>query len=373
MHEVIRGYNPLMLPQFFHERPEWPHWRWSREALTAPQDAVVRAAADFRAASRLLAPATELGLSAVVDEAHRTSLIEGERLDREEIRTSLIRRQNLLPPLPRQDARIAGLLEMTLDARRPRPMTPERLKQWHAWLFAGLAPGSFQVGEYRTDQHGPMQIISHRTAEPRVVYEAPPATQVEDDIDQLLSWLQADAEPDPFVRAGVAHLWFEAIHPFEDGNGRIGRSLVDWILNIGTPDAPLPISLSVTLHAHQAEYYAALDQAVRGDGEITPWLCWFLTQLETEMRRADAEMKLRVMAETLRVQLEAGGANERQLAGLNRMARDWIGHMTTLKWGKLHHCSAATAQRDLAELVAMGFLIPVGKGRSAGYVLRSET
>lgn len=361
-----------MLPQFFHERPEWPRWRWSREALTALQDAVARAANDLRAASRMLAPSTELGISVVVDEAHRTSLIEGERLDREEIRASLIRRQNLLPPLPRQDARIAGLLEMTLDARRPQTMSHQRLKQWHAWLFDGLAPDSFEVGEYRTDRHGPMQIISHRTAEPRVVYEAPPAAQVEGDIDQLLTWLESAAEPDPFVRAGVAHLWFEAIHPFEDGNGRIGRSLVDWILNFGIPESPLPISLSVTLHAHQAEYYAALDQAVRGDGEITPWLRWFLTQLETEIRRADAEMKRRVMTDTLRVQLVAGGANERQLAGLDRMARDWVGHMTTLKWSKLHRCSAATAQRDLAELVAMGFLIPVGKGRSAGYVLRSE-
>lgn len=358
-----------MNPAFFHESPAWPHWRWSADALTPCLQALHAAYFDLLAAQRESSPEAGYGLRVIVDEAHRTSLIEGERLDREEIRASLVRRQNLLPPLPRQDARIAGLLEMALDARKSGPITHARLKQWHTWLFSGLAPDSFQIGAYRTDHSGPMQIISHRLSEPRVVYEAPAAHRLEHDMDRLLDWLTRETEPDLFLRAGVAHLWFEAIHPFEDGNGRIGRSLVDWILSQHPAGGAVPLSLSFTLHAHQSAYYAALDQAVRGDGEISFWLDWFLSQIHEEVGRSRTELERRIRWQRTRFQLHEQGANERQINGLERMHLDWVGHMTTQKWGTINRCSAATAQRDLSELVNGGFLTPVGKGRSAGYVL----
>lgn len=338
-----------------------------------------------RMQGRLLAKASLVGLAdqptfeaaAYEEEALHTALIEGERLDRDSVRSSVARQLGLdragAPPHARSvDGLVAMLLDATRNARAP--VTLERLCGWQAALFpTGFSgPHRIAVGVVRSGSE-PMRVVSGAWGRPTVHFEAPPSAVLPDELARFLSWLEAPpAGGDGLVRAGLAHLRFVTIHPFDDGNGRVTRALTDLVLARDEGSPTRLWSLSAQIEQERERYHEALQSAQRGIGDVTVWLTWFLGCVARAIGRAEASVD-RVLAK-LRFWAHHPhhACNERQRKIMDRMLQagpdGFEGGMTTRKATALTGASRATAQRDLAELVAWGLLRPLpARGRSAAY------
>ncbi|PPQ34244.1 Fic family protein [Rhodopila globiformis] len=369
------------LADFIWQHPDWPRFRWSADRL-------LPAVADARflhgrligtMAAAGLATRQQAELTAATDDAVATSAIEGEALPPASVRSSIARRLGLPDDgLTPRDSRVEGVAGMVLDATRNcrQPLTVERLFSWHRALFAVMRPSleaPIDVGRWRTDARGRMQVVSatYRGGKtPRVHFEAPPADRVAAGMKRFIAWFNGDAEDlDALLRAAIAHLWFVTIHPFDDGNGRIGRAIMDMaIARAEPPGGQRFYSLSSAILRQRRGYYAALEQAQRGDLDITPWLLWFLQCHQTAVR--DAERTARRVIEVARFWPSVEPVNARQRKALAKLLDEWEGLMTTRKWAAINAVSADTAQRDIADLVSRGVLVPNRKGgRSTGYVL----
>lgn len=353
--------------------------RWNAEQCLAPL-AEVR-----RAQGRLLGKAEGLGIelgrelqiAALVDEAVTTSAIEGETLDRDSVRSSVVRRLGVPSAgLSQPQRRVDGLVELLVDAtaHASAPLTEERLKGWHAALFPTGHSGirRIVVGDWRAGPE-PMQVVSGRPGRETVHFEAPPADRVPGEIGRFLSWWVHGGPPDDgILRAGLAHLWLVTIHPFEDGNGRIARAVADMALarDEGTPTRLW--SLSPQIQAERARYYEELQRAQHGDGEITPWLLWFTRCVHGAIAYADGELD-KVLAKAHFWQKQGGvSLNERQVKVMNRLLDagpgGFEGGLTTRKYVAMTRTSRATAQREIAVLVSKGLLARrPGGGRSTSY------
>ena len=318
-------------------------------------------------------------LTAATNDAVATSAIEGEELPPANVRSSIARRLGLPDAgLAPEDSRVEGVAEMVLDATHNcrRPLTQERLFGWHRALFASPRPSleaPVDVGRWRTDAHGPMQVVSgayRGSKAPRVHFEAPPAGRVAAEMTQFIEWFAANPKDlDALVRAAIAHLWFVTIHPFDDGNGRIGRAIADMAIAQAEPTGGQRFySLSSAILRQRRAYYMALERAQRGNLDITEWLLWFLQCHRQAVRHAESAAQ-RVI-DIARFWPSVEPVNTRQRKALGKLLDDWEGLMTTRKWAAINGVSADTAQRDIADLVARGILVPNEKGgRSTGYTL----
>lgn len=373
--------------RFIHELPGWPGLTWNAGALT-------NALASLRhRQGRLIGRMEALGFE-TRDEANvvvltrdvvESSAIEGERLDPSEVRSSIARRLGIaiggLSAAPSQ--RVDGLVEVMLDAtqRADAPLTKERLWGWHAALF----PTGFSslrritVGTWRTAEAGPMQVVSGPVGRERLHFEAPEAERLPDEMDRFLSWFEAARYPetmavplDPVITAAVAHFWFVTIHPFEDGNGRIARAIADMALARADGTPRRFYSLSSQLMAERKDYYHELEQAQRGELDITQWISWFLECLERAILRADELIAGVLRRAKIWRRAEEGhpSINARQRAILERLLGDFKGNLTTSKYATLAKCSNDTALRDVEDLIKRGLLARnPGGGRSTSYRL----
>jgi Fic family protein len=375
--------SPETQPSFWiWQSATWPKLRFDWETL-APGLARAR----FQQ-GRLLGLAEAIGsaeLSLVQGdiwsgEAVATAAIEGEELDLKTVRSSVARRLGIArdPTAPvRED--VEGLLDIMEDAAGnwDSELSEERLFRWQGALFPrGYSSlRSLATGRYRIHDE-PMQIVSGPVDRETVHYEAPPSNVVPVEMRKFLDWFNASrntSEGNGIARAGIAHVWFESIHPFEDGNGRVGRAIVDMAL---AQEAQFPYRLhgvSMELQRQQSAYYDALNAAQRGDGDITNWLRWFIDTFVTA-----SQMSVRLIDESLiraRFWSEHRGVavNARQRKVLDKLLEAgpgrFEGGMTPRKYVSLTHASAVTASRDLAELVAHGLLVRAGSGRSTRYDL----
>ena len=362
---------------YIWEQGDWPRFRWNAEALIAPLgEARLKQ-------GRLLGRMQALGfdlqleaqLQALTAEAVKTSDIEGEVLDAASVRSSLARRlgapEALTAPV---DRRAEGLAEMLLDATRNHraPLTAGRLFAWQAALFptgySGLA--RLRLGAWRDDAGGPMQVVSGAIGRERVHYEAPPAARLEAEMAAFLGWFETPAAMDGLLKAGLAHLWFVTIHPFEDGNGRIARAIADLALARSEGSPQRFYSLSSQIRRERADYYARLEATQKGDLDVTAWLAWFLASLGRALDGAEAEMAgvLR-KAEFWRAR-QGLDLNPRQRLVLNRWLDGFEGRLTAPKWAILAKCSPATAQRDIADLLDKGVLVRnPGGSKNTSYTL----
>lgn len=316
-------------------------------------------------------------------EAVATAAIEGELLSLASVRSSVARRLGIAPDfvaaIPRN---VEGLLDVMESAAADwdSDLTEERLGRWHAALFPaeGTALRRIATGRYRTHED-PMQIVSGPAGRETVHYEAPPSAAVRAEMRSFLDWFnrKRDDPLDGILRAGLAHVWFESVHPYEDGNGRIGRAVIDMAL---AQDAHAPTRLhgiSAELRRRQAEYYDALNRAQRGTGDVTDWLAWFTDAFTAACRASatlvdEALVRARFWADHRNAAL-----NERQRKAVNRMLEAgpgrFEGGLTQRKYVGLTGASPATASRDIGALVKEGLLVPgVGAGRSAHYNLAIE-
>jgi len=361
---------------YIHELPDWPNLRWSDEQLAQPLAAV------RHRQGRLIGHMEALGfplreeavLQALTEDVIKSSEIEGEVLDREQVRSSIARRLGMdIGGLVEADRNVEGVVEMMLDATQnyAQPLTAERLFGWHAALFPTGRSGMSRitVGAWRTAEAGPMQVVSGPIGRERVHYEAPASERLDTDMSRFLDWFET-ATPDPVLKAGIAHLWFVTIHPFDDGNGRIARAIADLALARAEGTAQRFYSMSAQIRTERKAYYDMLERAQKGDIDITPWLLWFIGCLDRAFDGAEIILAS-VMRKARFWEYVAGQPlNERQRKVINRLLDGFEGKLTNAKWAALTKASSDTALRDINDLMQRGILVkdPAG-GRSTSYSL----
>jgi Fic family protein len=363
---------------FIHEKKGWPNFSWDAAAVL-PVLAATR-----HAQGLLLGRMRSLGfdfqveatLRVLTSDVVRSSAIEGNRLDADEVRSSIARRLGIPDGGVRRSNRdVEGIVEVSLDATRNAvsPISADRLRGWHAALFpvgySGTRP--IAVGTWRPVEAGLMQVVSGPIGREVVHFEAPPAERVPAEMDRFLEWCNAPETIDPVLRAAVAHLWFVTIHPFEDGNGRLARALADLMLARADGCGERFYSMSTQIEAERKDYYRMLEQTQRGDLDITHWMTWFLGCLTRAIERAES-LTAGVLrkAEVWRTLTDGGAVNDRQRLVMNRMLDGFEGGLTSSKYAKLAKCSPDTALRDIQDLVVRGVLARnASGGRSTSYRL----
>lgn len=362
---------------------DWPHWRFDLAALAGPLADVSRAQGLLMGRLRDVGMPLrdQASLSALTEDVVKTSAIEGEVLNVESVRSSIARRIGVdIGALAPVDRHVEGVVEMVLDATANchSPVTRDRLFGWHAALFPTGYSGMsrISVGAWRTDADGPMQVVSGPIGRQRVHFEAPPATRLEADTGAFLAWLNGaphgaglHAMP-PLLRAGLAHLWFVTLHPFDDGNGRIARAIGDLLLARADGSPQRFYSLSAQIQRERNAYYAILEQTQKGSMDVTQWLAWFLATLHLAVDQAHGVLD-GVLAKTRYWQRWAAEPlNERQSRMLNRLLDGFEGKLTTRKWAAIAKCSPDTALRDITDLLNRNLLRKTDAGgRSTSYQL----
>jgi len=364
---------------YIWELPEWPHFRWDSSSLAQPL-----AEAHLKQ-GRFLGRMERLGfelradaeLLAVTEEAVKNAEIEGEHLNRASVRSSVARRLGLPDGgLGPEDRRVEGLVTMTLDATKhyAAAVTRDGLFAWHAALFPTGRSGlqAVTVGGWRTDAQGPMQVVSGPVGRQRVHYEAPPAARVDAEMAAFLEWLNGPPPLDGLVTAALAHLWFVTIHPFDDGNGRMARTLADMALARSEQSSVRFYSLSSQIRRERPDYYASLEQAQKGDLDVTARLLWFTACFSRAIDAAE-EVCAGVLRRAEFWQRHAAAPiTERQRAVLTRVLGDFEGKLTARKWAALAKCSMATAQRDIKDLTDRGVLLRnEGGSKNTSYTVAS--
>jgi Fic family protein len=281
----------------------------------------------------------EASLNILTTDVVTSSAIEGERLDTDEVRSSIARRLGI----PQQNDKpvghdVEGIVEMMLDATQnfDQALTAERLFDWHAALFPTGRSGMHRitVGAWRPAEAGPMQVVSGPTGRETVHYEAPEASGLDAEMTKLLSWFENDLNLDPVLKAGIAHLWFVTIHPFEDGNGRIARAIADMALARADGTSSRFYSMSRQIEQERKAYYTQLERQQKGSVDITSWLSWFLNCFSRAVFNAEDTLSSVLFKAELWNRINPDPVNERQRLIINRMLDNFKGHMTTSKYAR---------------------------------------
>ena len=362
---------------YIHQHPNWPDLEWR------PEDLIVGLAKVRFLQGRLIGrmeslgfrPAQDAMLETLTGDVVKSSEIEGEILNVEQVRSSVARRlgldyAGLLPP----ETSVDGVVEMMLDATQnyDQPLTTERLFGWHASLFptgrSGMTP--ITVGNWRDDIGGPMQVVSGPIGKEKVHYEAPPATRVEREMQTFLDWFNAPPDTDMLLRAGLAHLWFVNIHPFDDGNGRIARAVGDMALAQSEGTHRRYYSMSSQIRKEHNNYYDILERTGKGTTDVTGWMIWFLDCLGRAIERAEDNLASVLIKSRFWERVAEFPINERQKKVINILLGDFQGNLTTSRWARITNSSDDTALRDITTLVDYGILArSVEGGRSTHYNL----
>lgn len=362
---------------YIWQSTDWPAWRYDVGALAS---SLAEASA---AQGRLLGRLADVGmglrdhasLEALTEDVVKSSAIEGERLDVASVRSSIARRLGVdIGALAPADRHVDGVVSMVLDAtvQSAAPLTLQRLFGWHAALFptgySGLS--RIRVGALRDDAHGPMQVVSGPVGRQRVHFEAPPASCLPKELQRLLHWVEHDDRDPALLKAGLGHLWFVTLHPFDDGNGRIARAIGDLLLARADRSPQRFYSLSAQIQSERRGYYDILEQTQKGTLDVTAWLAWFLDTLQRALDSAHATLDSILFKHRFWQRWAQAPLNPRQRKLLNRLLDGFDGKLTSSRWASMASCSPDTALRDINELLSLGVLRRMpGGGRSTAYAL----
>ena len=362
------------------QQPDWPKFVWDANEISNPLAQARLAQGKLQGIAQVLNAdlSSEALASILIQDGITTSAIEGERLHVDAVRSSVANQLGLSNVgLPKPDRAIDGLVEVLLDAtqKHNQPLSLQRLCNWHGALFPTGYSGlrEIRVGQMRGAE--PMRVVSGRIGHETVHFEAPPYEQIDTEISRFIDWFNSDDSKtlDGLIRAGVAHLWFITIHPFEDGNGRIARAITDMALAQDERLTMRLFSLSAQILAVREAYYNILESTQKGEMDITAWLKWFLTQIQNAVELAQLTVANTLNKAKFWMTHQTKPLNERQRKALNRMldAKDGFeGGMNTRKYMSLTKTSRATAYRELAQMVEWGCLQANEKGgRSSGYLI----
>ena len=358
--------------KYIYQYEEWPELTWDMARL-APLLASVRHQQGLligQMSAQGFQLCAESGLINLTDEIVKSSAIEGEILNKEQVRSSLAKHLGMdiggAPPASRH---IEGIVEMMIDATEQcnEPLSEERLFGWHAALFPTGRSGmrDITVGAWRT---GAMQVVSGGIGREKIHYEAPDAEQLSAEMDTFIKWFNSSQEIDPILKAALAHFWFVTIHPFDDGNGRIGRAIAELALARADQTSQRFYSMSAQIESERNSYYNALEQCQKMTTDITRWMEWFLECLERALKRAETTVNHVLKNGRIWEKANEGPINDRQRKVINRLLDDFEGNLNTSKYAKMTKCSTDTALRDIQSLVKRGVLEKTpGGGRSTSY------
>lgn len=364
---------------YIHQLRNWPKFTWDHQTLS-PLLTHVR-----YKQGRLIGRMEGLGfhlqaeatLQTLTLDVLKSSEIEGEFLNPEQVRSSIAERlgmdiAGLVPP----DRYVEGVVEMMLDATQNHalPLSDERLFGWHAALFPTGRSGiqKIVVGDWRDNaKEDPMRVVSGPIGRETVYFEAPSAELLADEMKAFLKWFNSPSEMDAVIKAGVSHLWFVTIHPFDDGNGRIARAITDMQLARADNSNQRFYSMSAQIRKERNEYYDILESTQKATLDITEWLNWFINCLDRAIMATDETLAV-VMKKARFWERHATGFNERQKMMINKLLDGFEGKLRSSKWAKIAKCSSDTALRDITDLVERGVLLKdetEGKGKNTSYVL----
>ncbi len=365
---------------YIWQATDWPNWRFDLATLAQPLTDASRAQGLLlgRLADVGMAPREQVSLSALSEDVVKTSEIEGEQLVVASVRSSIARRLGVdVGALAPVDRHVEGVVEMVLDATTNchAPVTRDRLLGWHAALFPTGYSGRarINVGGWRDDAPGPMQVVSGPLGRQRVHFEAPPADRLESEVGRFLAWANSASNEPLLIKAGLAHLWFVTLHPFDDGNGRIARAVGDLFLARADGSPQRFYSLSAQIQRERKAYYDILERTQRQSMDVTEWLAWFLETLYRAIDEAQHSLDA-VLAKTRFWQRWAATPlNVRQVKLVNRLLDGFEGKLTSSKWATIARCSPDTALRDITDLLARGVLRKsAAGGRSTSYELNDS-
>ncbi|MCK5814415.1 MAG: Fic family protein, partial [Flavobacteriaceae bacterium] len=305
----------------------------------------------------------------------KSTEIEGEILDAEQVRSSLAKRLGIqIENSVYSERNVDGVVDMLIDATQKfnNELSKERLFDWHFSLFPTGRSGMYSivVGDWRKDTTGPMQVVSGAMGKEKVHFEAPNSDLLDAEMKQFLQWFNAKQDIDPVIKAGISHLWFITVHPFEDGNGRISRALTDLLLARADGISQRYYSMSSQIRIDRKSYYDTLEKTQQGSLDITMWLEWFLNCLIKALNESDTVLKKVLYKHHFWNLYGVEIQNERQKIMLNKLLDEFKGKLTSSKWAKMTKCSNDTALRDIQDLIKKGILKKEqAGGRSTNYEL----
>ena len=383
----MRGITPIivlnfaMIDMWIHEHQNWPDFVWDTESLASKLADVSHRQGVLLGRMEMLGLELkhEANLNTLTNDVVKSSAIEGEILNPEEVRSSIARRLGMdfagLVPASRE---VEGIVEMMLDATQEfsKPLTRKRMFAWHVAMFPTGKSGVhwITVGNWRTAEAGPMRVVSGPIGKEKVHFEAPGADRLDKEMKTFLDWFNNGRDINPLIKAGIAHLWFVTIHPFEDGNGRIARAISDMAMARADGTKDRFYSLSSQIAAERKHYYNQLEKQQRATPDITGWLSWFLDCFGRSVANADITLGNVFFKARLWDFINRKPVNDNQRLIVNRMLEDdFEGFMNTSKYAKMAKCSKDKAYRDIQELKERKIFIQnPGGGRSTSYRLPDQ-
>lgn len=376
MYFVLLPHNYFDMAKYIYQYENWTDFSWQNSAVSAVLGEVRFLQGKFLGQIHSLGFSSkeEKNLEMLTLDVLKSSEIEGEKLNYDQVRSSIARRLGIntagLVPSPQN---VDGVVEMMLDATQNfrKPLTEERLFGWHAALFPTGYSGmhKIEVAQFRTEE---MQVVSGAMGKERVHYEAVPAKDVKAEMEKFLLWLNNDnVLIDGVLKSAIAHFWFVIIHPFDDGNGRIARAISDLLLARSENSSERFYSLSNQIRQEKNIYYEILKTEQHSEGDITQWLVWFLTCLKHALLETEESMQSILRKAEFWEKHKKTSINERQRLMINKLFDDFFGKLTSSKWAKITKTSSDTALRDIKDLMEKGILQQEeGGGRNANYTLR---
>ncbi|MDR6562357.1 MULTISPECIES: Fic family protein [unclassified Arcicella] len=359
---------------YIHQHINWTAFTWDDSILSMPLGKV------RNLQGKLMGKMEQLGfvlqqeafLATLTLDVLKSTEIEGEFLNPQQVRSSLARRLGMdIVGLIPSDRNVDGIVEVMLDATQNNqiPLSDERLFNWHAALFPTGRSGMYPItiASWRT---GDMQVVSGAMGRERVHFQAPKASLLAEEMQQFMTWFNGTQYIDPIMKAGIAHIWFITIHPFDDGNGRIARAITDMQLSKADGSSQRFFSMSAQIQLQRNSYYEILEKVQKGTSDITLWLAWFLDCLTQALLNTDVILEKVLAKARFWEKHRDTPLNERQKLLLNKLMDNFEGKLTSSKWAKIARCSADTALRDIQDLMAKGILQKeMAGGRSTNYEL----
>ena len=370
----IRLISNKRMVKYIYQQASWPCFTWDEQRMQALLGRVRHLQGKLlgQMSAIGLARREETVLSTLTLDVLKSSEIEGEMLNYGHVRSSIARRLGMeYAGMIYPDRHVEGVVEMMLDATQNylRPLDEERLFSWHAALFPTGRSGMYkiEVGRYRT---GEMQIVSGAMGKEKVHYQAPAPGSVAGEMERFLQWFNEERVLDPVIKSGIAHFWFVIIHPFDDGNGRIARTLSDMLLARADDTSQRFYSLSSQLLAERKTYYEVLQKTQFSEGDITDWLVWYLECLFRALRTTEETFRKVLYKADFWDRHKDTELNSRQRRMLNMLLDGFDGKLTSSKWAKITKSSQNTALRDIQDLMEKGILRKEAQGgRSTNYEL----
>lgn len=360
---------------YIWQNSDWPHFRWNNDVIIEPLCRLNHLHGQLNGQMSMLgfSDRDRSMLSAMSDNLMGSSEIEGVKLNADSVRSSIARRLGMeYDGVAAEDHYIEGLVDVMIDAVgncRER-IDAQRLFSWHAALFPTGHSGMHRitVADWRKGNE-PMQVVSGAMGHEKVHYQAPDSTDVPAEMEKFLEWA-GTSDLSPFIMAAVAHLWFVSIHPFDDGNGRISRTLADMFLARLDDSPSRYYSMSAEINRNKKAYYDILERTQKGNLDITEWILWFFGCLEKAITRTSGTVECILRKAAYWSRFSDVAVNPRQRKVINRLWDGFEGKLTSSKWAKICSCSQDTALRDIQDLIAKGMLRDSGEGgRSTNYLL----